>query len=129
VRVPLQGRAAVHTAATGPGVAEVMAPQLDYGRLARGRALVDLGSGLHGYVDRVLSPAEVCNGPSILGGRKSLCHEQGHGVLPHRVSMPSFQMNERGTGSAPQRPRTTLALLSANGIFGSRRIQRATCRT
>ncbi len=43
--------------------------------------------------------------------------------------MPSFQMNERGTGSAPQRPRTTLALLSANGIFGSRRIQRATCRT
>ncbi len=48
-----------------------------------------------------------------------------------RVPMDSFQVNERGTGSAQCHPRTMLALLiccHANGIFGSRRIERATCR-
>ena len=48
-----------------------------------------------------------------------------------RVPMGSFQVNERGTGSAQCHPRTMLALLvhcHANGIFGSRRIERATCR-
>ena len=45
--------------------------------------------------------------------------------------MGSFQVNERGTGSAQCHPRTMLALLihcHANGIFGSRRIERATHR-
>ena len=48
-----------------------------------------------------------------------------------RVPMDSFQVNERGTGSAQYHPRTMLALLVycyANGIFGSRRIERATYR-
>lgn len=48
-----------------------------------------------------------------------------------RVSMQSFQVNDRGTGSAQYHPRTMLALLIycyANGIFGSRRIERATYR-
>ncbi len=48
-----------------------------------------------------------------------------------RVPMDSFQVNERGTGSAQCHPRTMLALLvhcCANGIFGSRRIERATHR-
>ena len=47
-----------------------------------------------------------------------------------RVPMESFQVNERGTESAQYHPRTMLALLVycyANGIFGSRRIERATC--
>ena len=48
-----------------------------------------------------------------------------------RVSMASFRVNERGTGSAQYHPRMMLALLVycyANGIFGSRRIERATHR-
>ncbi len=48
-----------------------------------------------------------------------------------RVPMSSFQVNERGTGSAQHHPRMMLALLiycHANGIFGSRRIERATYR-
>ena len=48
-----------------------------------------------------------------------------------RVPMDSFQVNERGTGSAQCHPRTMLALpvhCHANGIFGSRRIERATPR-
>ena len=46
-----------------------------------------------------------------------------------RVPMSAFVVNERGTGSAQYHPRTMLALLVycyANGIFGSRRIERAT---
>ena len=48
-----------------------------------------------------------------------------------RVPMSAFQVNERGTGSAQYHPRMMLALLIycyANGIFGSRRIERATHR-
>lgn len=48
-----------------------------------------------------------------------------------RVPMDSFVVNERGTGSAQYPPRLMLALLVycyANGIFGSRRIERATYR-
>ena len=48
-----------------------------------------------------------------------------------RVPMSAFEVNERGTGSAQYHPRTMLALLVycyANGIFGSRRIERATYR-
>ena len=48
-----------------------------------------------------------------------------------RVPMSSFKVNERGTGSAQYHPRMMLALLIysyANGIFGSRRIKRATHR-
>lgn len=48
-----------------------------------------------------------------------------------RVSMSRFRVNERGTGSAQYHPRMMLALLVycyANGIFGSRRIERATYR-
>lgn len=48
-----------------------------------------------------------------------------------RVPMSSFSVNERGTGSAQYHPRTMLALLIycyANGIFGSRRVERATYR-
>ena len=48
-----------------------------------------------------------------------------------RVPMLAFEVNERGTGSAQYHPRTMLALLVycyANGIFGSRRIERATYR-
>ena len=48
-----------------------------------------------------------------------------------RVPMSSFQVNERGTGSAQYHPRMILALLIycyANGIFGLRRIERATYR-
>ena len=47
-----------------------------------------------------------------------------------RVPM-AFRVNERGTGSAQYHPRMMLALLIycyANGIFGSRRIERATYR-
>ena len=49
----------------------------------------------------------------------------------NRVPMSSFVVNERGTGSAQYHPRMMLALLVycyANGIFGSRRIERATYR-
>ena len=48
-----------------------------------------------------------------------------------RVSMSAFKVNERGTGSAQYHPRMMLALLIycyANGIFSSRRIERATHR-
>lgn len=48
-----------------------------------------------------------------------------------RVPLGSFRVNERGTGSAQYHPRMMLALLIycyANGIFGSRRIERATYR-
>ena len=48
-----------------------------------------------------------------------------------RGPMRSFQVNDRGTGSAQYHPQTMLALLIycyANGIFGSRRIERATYR-
>ena len=48
-----------------------------------------------------------------------------------RVPMESFVVNERGTGSAQYPPRLMLALVVysyANGIFGSRRIERATYR-
>ena len=48
-----------------------------------------------------------------------------------RVPMSAFQVNERGTGSAQYHPRMMLGLLIycyANGIFGSRRIERATYR-
>lgn len=48
-----------------------------------------------------------------------------------RVAMHQFVVNERGTGSAQYHPRMMLALLIysyANGIFGSRRIERATYR-
>lgn len=48
-----------------------------------------------------------------------------------RVAMERFEYNERGTGSAQYHPRMMLALLIycyANGVFGSRRIERATYR-
>lgn len=48
-----------------------------------------------------------------------------------RVSMDRFQYNERGTGSEQYHPRMMLGLLIycyANGVFGSRRIERATYR-
>ena len=48
-----------------------------------------------------------------------------------RVPLERFEVNERGTGSAQYYPRMMLALLVycyANGIFGSRRIERATYR-
>ena len=48
-----------------------------------------------------------------------------------RVPLEQFQVNERGTGSAQYHPRMMLAFLVycyANGIFGSRRIERATYR-
>ena len=48
-----------------------------------------------------------------------------------RVPMSAFQVNERSTGLAQCHPRMMLALLiycHANGIFGSRRIERATYR-
>ena len=48
-----------------------------------------------------------------------------------RVSMSAFKVNERGTGSAQYHPRMMLALLVycyANGVFSSRRIERATYR-
>ena len=47
------------------------------------------------------------------------------------VPLTDFRVNERGTGSAQYPPRMLLALLIycyANGIFGSRRIERATYR-
>lgn len=48
-----------------------------------------------------------------------------------RVSLEQFEYNERGTGNAQYHPRMMLALLIycyANGVFGSRRIERATYR-
>lgn len=48
-----------------------------------------------------------------------------------RVDMCAFKVNHRGTGSAQYHPRMMLALLIysyANGIFSSRRIERATHR-
>jgi transposase len=48
-----------------------------------------------------------------------------------RVAIGAFKVNERGTGSAQYHPRMMLALLIycyANGIFASRRIERATHR-
>ena len=48
-----------------------------------------------------------------------------------RVAIGSFKINDRGTGSAQYHPRMMLALLIycyANGIFSSRRIERATHR-
>ena len=48
-----------------------------------------------------------------------------------RVDMSAFKVNHRGTGSAQYHPRMMLALLIysyANGIFSSRRIERATYR-
>ena len=49
----------------------------------------------------------------------------------NRVPMERFRVNERGTGSAQYHPRMMLGLLIhsyAHGIFGSRRIERATYR-
>ena len=48
-----------------------------------------------------------------------------------RVAMDRFRVNERGSGSAQYHPRMLLALVIycyANGVFGSRRIERATYR-
>ena len=48
-----------------------------------------------------------------------------------RVAIGTFDVNERGTGSAQYHPRMMLALLIycyANGIFSSRRLERATYR-
>jgi len=48
-----------------------------------------------------------------------------------RVGLGAFEVNDRGTGSAQYHPRMMLALLIycyANGIFSSRRIERATHR-
>lgn len=48
-----------------------------------------------------------------------------------RVAIGAFKINDRGTGSAQYHPRMMLALLIycyANGIFSSRRIERATHR-
>ena len=48
-----------------------------------------------------------------------------------RVEMSAFKVNHRGTGSAQYHPQMMLALLIycyANGIFSSRRIERATYR-
>lgn len=48
-----------------------------------------------------------------------------------RVEMTAFKVNDHGTGSAQYHPRMMLALLIycyANGIFSSRRIERATHR-
>jgi transposase len=48
-----------------------------------------------------------------------------------RVEIAAFKVNWRGTGKAQYRPRLMLALLIygyANGIFSSRRLERATYR-
>jgi transposase len=48
-----------------------------------------------------------------------------------KMSLPSLKVNRRGTGSAQYPPKTMLMLLIycyANGIFSSRRIERATYR-
>ena len=48
-----------------------------------------------------------------------------------RIPLKSFKVNDRGTGSAQMHPHMMLALLIycyANGIFSSRKIERATHR-
>lgn len=48
-----------------------------------------------------------------------------------RVDMHHFRYNRRGSGSSQYHPQMMLALLIycyANGVFSSRRIERATCR-
>ena len=57
----------------------------------------------------------------------------GHFVIEavERVDLSAFKVNHRGTGSAQYHPRMMLALMIycyANGIFSSRRIERATHR-
>ena len=57
----------------------------------------------------------------------------GHFVIEavDRVDLGAFKVNHRGTGSAQYHPRMMLALMIycyANGIFSSRRIERATHR-
>ena len=57
----------------------------------------------------------------------------GHFVIEavERVDLGAFKVNHRGTGSAQYHPRMMLALMidcDANGIFSSRRIERATHR-
>ena len=57
----------------------------------------------------------------------------GHFVIEavERVDLGAFKVNHRGTGSAQYHPRMMLALMIycyANGIFSSRRIERATHR-
>ena len=57
----------------------------------------------------------------------------GHFVIEavERVDLGAFKVNNRGTGSAQYHPRMMLALMIycyANGIFSSRRIERATHR-
>ena len=57
----------------------------------------------------------------------------GHFVIEavQRVDLSAFKVNHRGTGSAQYHPRMMLALVIycyANGIFSSRRIERATHR-
>ena len=59
--------------------------------------------------------------------------ELGHFVIEavERVDLGAFKVNHRGTGSAQYHPRMMLALMIycyANGIFSSRRIERATHR-
>ena len=60
-------------------------------------------------------------------------HDLAHFVIEavERVDMGAFKVNRRGSGSAQYHPRMMLALLIycyANGIFSSRRIERATRR-
>ncbi len=48
-----------------------------------------------------------------------------------RVGLSAFKLNERGSGSAQKAPHMMLALLIycySNGIFSSRKIERATYR-
>ena len=57
----------------------------------------------------------------------------GHFVIEavERVDLGAFKVNHRGTGSAQYHPRMMLALMIycyANGVFSSRRIERATHR-
>ena len=64
-----------------------------------------------------------------VGATRDLCHFVIAAV--ERVGMEEFQTNERGTGSEQYHPRMMLAMLIycyANGVFGSRRIERATYR-
>jgi transposase len=61
------------------------------------------------------------------------CDDMVHFVLEavEEMNMEGMSVNERGTGSEQYPPRMMLALLVycyANGIFGSRRIERATYR-
>ena len=59
--------------------------------------------------------------------------DPGHFVIEavERVDLGAFKVNHRGTGSAQYHPRMMLALMIycyANGIFSSRRVERATHR-